>query len=117
MLGGRNTFSRSPASLGLVSQAEKTRSPKMKWITREHVKVDRVACPWLIKKFVDPYAEFYFVPSQHVLSETENVTMVSAAFTGSPLPMAHTTSNTWKDPMMEKKTESCRVVRSSGMVT
>ncbi len=30
----------------------------MKWITREKVKVDRVACPWLIKKFVDPHAEF-----------------------------------------------------------
>ena len=33
----------------------------MKWITRERVKVDRVACPWLIKKFVDPNAEFLFV--------------------------------------------------------
>ena len=34
----------------------------MKWITREHVKVDRVACPWLIKKLVDPDAEFVFLP-------------------------------------------------------
>src|SRR6266700_1425834 len=33
----------------------------MKWITRERVKVDRVACPWLIKKFVDQDAEFLFV--------------------------------------------------------
>jgi hypothetical protein len=33
----------------------------MKWVTREHVKVDRVACPWLIKKFVDKDAEFIFV--------------------------------------------------------
>ena len=32
----------------------------MKWITREKVKVDRVACPWLIKKFIDPQAEFIF---------------------------------------------------------
>jgi hypothetical protein len=38
----------------------------MKWITREHVKVDRVACPWLIRKFVDPNAEFLFVPTTHV---------------------------------------------------
>src|SRR4051812_26913664 len=38
----------------------------MKWITREHVKVDRVACPWLIKKFVDPEAEFLFVPNDQV---------------------------------------------------
>ena len=41
----------------------------MKWITRERVKVDRVACPWLIKKFVDPQAEFYFVPADQVDSE------------------------------------------------
>ena len=33
----------------------------MKWITRERVKVDRVACPWLIRKFIDPEAEFAFV--------------------------------------------------------
>jgi hypothetical protein len=36
----------------------------MKWITREKVKVDRVACPWLIKKFIDPEAEFVFLPQQ-----------------------------------------------------
>src|SRR6266404_2108030 len=36
----------------------------MKWITREKVKVDRVACPWLIKHFVDPQAEFVFLPQQ-----------------------------------------------------
>ena len=34
----------------------------MKWITREKVKVDRVACPWLIQHFVDPRAEFLFLP-------------------------------------------------------
>lgn len=39
----------------------------MKWITRERVKVDRVACPWLIKKFVDPAAEFLFVPADKVM--------------------------------------------------
>ena len=40
----------------------------MKWITREKVKVDRVACPWLIKKFVDPEAKFLFVPVNEVAS-------------------------------------------------
>ena len=40
----------------------------MKWITREKVKVDRVACPWLIRKFVDPQAEFLFVPSAEVMA-------------------------------------------------
>jgi len=38
----------------------------MKWITREHVKVDRVACPWLIRKYIDPEAEFLFVPAADV---------------------------------------------------
>lgn len=39
----------------------------MKWITRERVKVDRVACPWLISKFIDPQAEFLFVPADDVM--------------------------------------------------
>ena len=43
----------------------------MKWITREHVKVDRVACPWLIRKFIDPKAEFIFVPAQQVPGEAD----------------------------------------------
>jgi hypothetical protein len=43
----------------------------MKWITREHVKVDRVACPWLIKKFVDPQAEFLFAPADRVAAVAE----------------------------------------------
>jgi len=38
----------------------------MKWITRSHVHVDRVACPWLIKRFVDSDAEFLFVPKSRV---------------------------------------------------
>ena len=44
----------------------------MKWITREHVKVDRVACPWLIKKFVDKDAEFLFVPPDKVMDEVKS---------------------------------------------
>jgi hypothetical protein len=43
----------------------------MKWITRERVKVDRVACPWLIRKFVDPEAELLFVPADRVLEIAE----------------------------------------------
>lgn len=45
----------------------------MKWITRERVKVDRVACPWLIQKFVDPSPEFLFVPADQVMSEAERL--------------------------------------------
>jgi hypothetical protein len=39
----------------------------LKWVTREKAKVDRIACPWLIKHFVDKDAEFLFVPKENVL--------------------------------------------------
>ncbi len=39
----------------------------MKWITRENVKVDRVACPWLIRRFIDADAQFLFVPESDLL--------------------------------------------------
>jgi len=39
---------------------------RMKWVTRERAKVDRIACPWLITRFVDPKAEFRFVPKEKV---------------------------------------------------
>lgn len=43
----------------------------MRWITRENIKVDRVACPWLIKRFVDPDAQFIFVPEAQLLATAE----------------------------------------------
>ena len=43
----------------------------MKWITRSHVHVDRVACPWLITRFIDSDAEFLFVPKTQVLERAE----------------------------------------------
>jgi hypothetical protein len=39
----------------------------MKWVTRERPKTDRIACPWLIKYFIDPEAEFLHVPANEVL--------------------------------------------------
>ena len=48
----------------------------MKWITRENANVDRVACPWLIQRFIDNQAEFLFVPAgkvKQVASETEAI--------------------------------------------
>src|SRR5437660_11907030 len=48
----------------------------MKWVTRKNANVDRVACPWLIKKFVDPDPEFLYVPTEEalVVAERENAT-------------------------------------------
>ena len=43
----------------------------MKWVTREHPKTDRIACPWLIKNFIDADAEFLYVPADQVLDVAE----------------------------------------------
>jgi hypothetical protein len=43
----------------------------MKWVTRENANVDRIACPWLIRRFIDPEAEFLFVPRDDVLGVAE----------------------------------------------
>ena len=43
----------------------------MKWITREKPKIDRIACPWLIKRFVDKDAEFIYVPFEEVLKQAK----------------------------------------------
>lgn len=44
----------------------------MKWITRSNVKVNRVACPWLIRRFIDPQAEFLFVPEEELLEAAQH---------------------------------------------
>ena len=45
----------------------------MKWITRERPKIDRIACPWLIKNFVDKEAEFIYVPKEQVLEKAKEL--------------------------------------------
>ena len=45
----------------------------MKWITREHPRVDRVACPWLVERFVDKDAEFIYVKAETVASEAKRL--------------------------------------------
>src|SRR6266404_486720 len=54
----------------------------MKWVTRERVKVDRVACPWLIKKFIDPEAQFLFVPPEQVMEVSEREPAIPFDVTG-----------------------------------
>lgn len=48
----------------------------MKWITRERPKIDRIACPWLIKRFVDPEAEFIYVPQERVFPEAKRLSAI-----------------------------------------
>jgi rhodanese-related sulfurtransferase len=53
--------------LGLPTRRNIGASPG-KWVTREHPKIDRIACPWLIRRFIDPHAEFIYVPKEQVLA-------------------------------------------------
>ena len=45
----------------------------MRWITREHPKIDRIACPWLILRFIDPQSEFYYAPADRVMPMADEV--------------------------------------------
>jgi hypothetical protein len=49
----------------------------MKWVTREHPHTDRIACPWLIRKFIDPDAEIVYVPRDEVLAFAEREGAIS----------------------------------------
>ena len=57
----------------------------MKWVTRAGAKVDRVACPWLITRFVDRAAEFLFVPADQVLGVAGSEWGSHAAWRGAEL--------------------------------
>jgi hypothetical protein len=49
----------------------------MQWVTREHPRTDRVACPWLIRKFIEPNAEIVYVPAAEVLPYAERTGAIS----------------------------------------
>ena len=49
----------------------------MKWVTREHPHTDRIACPWLIRRFIDPAAEIVYVPRDDVLPYAERERAIS----------------------------------------
>ena len=57
----------------------------MKWITRENVKVDRVACPWLIRRFLDAGAEFLFVPADQVATVANDLGAIAYDIPGGEL--------------------------------
>ncbi len=48
----------------------------MKWITRERPKIDRIACPWLIKRFIEPASEFLFVPANEVRTKAAELSAI-----------------------------------------
>jgi rhodanese-related sulfurtransferase len=59
---------------GLPLRKKRGNEPtKSKWVTREHPKIDRIACPWLIARFIDPSAEFIYAPAQRVATVAREV--------------------------------------------
>ena len=54
----------------------KAANASTRWVTRERPKIDRIACPWLIKRFIDPAAEFLYVPTPDVLSAGKEKTAI-----------------------------------------
>lgn len=55
-----------------------------RWVTRERPKIDRIACPWLIRRFVDPEAEFLYVPTPEVFAVSERERAVAYDIPGAP---------------------------------
>lgn len=55
-----------------------------KWVTRERPKIDRIACPWLILRFIDPKAEFLYVPAKEVFATAEREKAIAYDLPGAP---------------------------------
>jgi len=56
-----------------------------RWITRERPKIDRIACPWLVRRFIDPAAEFFYVPTPQVFDEAQRLGAVPYDIPGAPI--------------------------------
>lgn len=56
-----------------------------RWITRERPKIDRIACPWLVKRFIDPRAEFLYVPTSEVFDAAKTRQAIAYDIPGAPL--------------------------------
>src|SRR5262245_42208337 len=57
----------------IVTEDTRTRRYHMRWITRARPKIDRIACPWLITRFIDRDAEFIFVPAGQVMEKSREL--------------------------------------------
>ena len=71
----------------------------MKWVTRARPKVDRVACPWLIKRFVDAEAEFLYVPPDRVMAVANGELDLAAINPSAFLSMAYRGTGPYPEPL------------------
>ena len=86
----------------------------MKWITRERPKIDRIACPWLIKRFVDNDAEFIFVPSETVKSKAKELNAIPFDITG--VEFTHYDDRCTFDYIVEKYKIKDEAVRTMAVI-
>lgn len=71
-----------------------------KWVTRERPKIDRIACPWLVLRFIDPKAEFLYVPAKEVFAVAEREKAAAYDIPGAPLE--HDKGNCTFDAFVER---------------
>ena len=56
-----------------------------RWITRARPKIDRIACPWLVLRFIDPRAQFFYVPTEEVFAQAQKLEAVAYDIEGAPV--------------------------------
>ena len=71
--------------MNLALQERVRNQQPSRWVTRERPKIDRIACPWLILRFIDPRAEFLFVPTEKVLATADSSHAIAFDIPGAPL--------------------------------
>ncbi len=86
----------------------------MKWVTREKARVDRIACPWLIQRFIDPGAEFLFVPEAEVLETARREGAIPFDVPGAEL--GHHGDRCSFDAVMEKYRLDDRALRALAVI-
>jgi hypothetical protein len=79
---------RKPVSISSQDLAARLGASKGKWVTRERPKIDRIACPWLIRRFIDPAAEFLYVPTERVLAVAAETGAIACDIPGAE-PFSH----------------------------
>lgn len=78
---------RAHAPLSIAKRADLgvTGEQVSRWITRERPKIDRIACPWLVLRFIDPRAEFLYVPTPEVLDQARRLGAIAYDIPGAPI--------------------------------
>lgn len=91
---------RFPEELAIVLEENSGGSTPSCWITRERPKIDRIACPWLIRRFIDPDASFIFVPAGEVFETAKRERAIAFDIPGAPF--SHAGENCSFDAFIER---------------